>query len=134
MLVQVQEAGQFGIRDKLGMLLVTEDSTHIDCENYDNMVEYKIRMPSHVQGISHTSCGHVPHSIHFGGIIEVFDLQGQHMLVCVHSSNERPGILYCNKQPVYNENKLGVCGLNPQQTHNCCMSWWWCPSFSGSFF
>jgi hypothetical protein len=74
-LVQVQEAGQFGTMDKLGMLLVTEDSIHTDCENYENMVVCKLLMTSIVQGISHTSCGHVPHSIHFGGLIEVFDLQ-----------------------------------------------------------
>jgi hypothetical protein len=36
MLVQVQEGGQFGTRDKLGMLLVTEDSINTYCENCEH--------------------------------------------------------------------------------------------------
>jgi hypothetical protein len=56
MLVQAQGGGQFDTRDKLGMLIgMLEDSSHIDCENCEYMVEYKHWTMSVIQDISHTS-------------------------------------------------------------------------------
>jgi uncharacterized protein YbaR (Trm112 family) len=121
MLVQVQEAGQFGIRDKLGMRLVTEDLIHTDCETYDNMEGYKLLMTLMVPDISRMSCQSC-FLLHLKKMDLVFCPLLKHMLVCVHSSNEQPDMLCCNKQPVYNENKLEVYGLDPQQNCNNCMS------------
>jgi hypothetical protein len=125
MLVQVQEAGPFDIRDKLGMRLVTEDSIHTDCETYESMEGYKLLMTSMVQDRSRKQCLAfllllVAHFL--TAFVVVSSPQLKHMLACVHFSNERPGMLCCNKQPVYNENKLEVCVLNLQWTHKNCMS------------
>jgi hypothetical protein len=117
MIVQVQEAGQFGTMDKLGMLLWIEVSIHIDGENCEHMVECKYSTLSVFRGISHKG----REQFCFWLLCSVVNLVScparQHMLVYDHFSNGQSGTPCYNKKQVGIENKLEAYGPNPPRTH-----------------
>jgi hypothetical protein len=117
MLVQVQEAGQFGTMDKLGMLLCIEVSTHIDCENCERMVDCKYSTLSVFRGISHKGREQFCILLLCSMSNLVSCPARQHMLAYDHFSSGQSDTPCYNKKQVGIENKLEAYDPNPPGTH-----------------